>query len=114
MPRTEVTVLTPTGSYSNVGRAVAFTAADVVNKNCARASGNDLILVRNTHETDAKAVTITSQADSFNRTRDITESLAAGTQRMYGPFKFVGWRDTSGFLNFEGASADVEFAVIEL
>lgn len=111
--RTEITAQALPGGYSGAGSTLSFTAVDVTNKNTFRASGNDLLVVRNVHATLARQVTITSVADQQGRRADVVETLAAGVVKYYGPFRYIGWRNSSGFIDLEG-EVDLQVAVIQL
>lgn len=117
MPRTTITPKTVVGgygTYSADGADFTFTAADTSNYNQAVASNNDLILAFNSGASPY-TVTITSVADPFNRSGDITTySLAAGEYAVFGPFSNIGWKQTDGYLYFQGSNAAVKFAVIAL
>ena len=96
---------------------VTMQAADVALGNYIPIVANKtLILVQNTHATDAKTFTITSVVDAYNRTGDITAySLAAGDIALLGPFKTEGWSHGSGAdggVWINGESADVKIANI--
>lgn len=113
---TALTKTTAPGSYPTDGVAITFTAADAVNKDQFVMSGDDLLLVHNTHGSTGYTFTITSIADPHGRTADIaTEAIAAGVVRVLGPFKNkVGWVQSDGNLYLEANNAAVKFAVIKL
>ncbi len=111
--RTEITAQVLPGSYSGAGATLTFTAVDVSNKNTFRASGNDLLIVRNVSATLGRQLTVTSVADQQGRTGNIVETLAALAVKIYGPFRNIGWRNTSGFIDLEG-EVDLQVAVIQL
>jgi hypothetical protein len=90
------------------------TAADASNKNQFPASGNDLVIAHNTGVGSA-TVTVTSVADAYNRTGNITTySLDAGDVVILGPFKRHGWAQTDGMIQLEASSSDVKFGVLAL
>lgn len=96
---------------------VTMQAADVALGNYVPLVENKtLLLIQNTHATDAKTFTITSVVDAFNRTGDITTySLAAGDIALLGPFRGAGWSHGSGATGgiwIDGASADIKIANI--
>src|ERR687891_559131 len=84
MPRVTHTKQTPKGPYPALpvtadSLDIAFTAADITNLEQVVPSGDDLLLVWNTHATTAYTFTLTSVADDKGRTGDVTTySLAAG------------------------------------
>jgi hypothetical protein len=117
MPRTSLTakaVVGGYGTYSADGADFTWTAADVANGNQVAATNNDLVLAYNSGATPY-TVTISSVADPFNRTGDITTySLAAGEYGVFGPFPNLGWKQSDGYLYLAASNASVRFAVIAL
>lgn len=114
MARTAVVKSLAPGNYPTAGVVVTWAAADVVNKNVFNMGSKDLLLVRNT-DSSSHTVTITSTADPQGRLGDITDTIEAGTMRVYGTFVRTvgnGWAQSNGDLNFEANSALVEFAVV--
>lgn len=116
MARTALTKTTAPGSNPTAGVTVIWADADAVNQNSFVMTGNDLLLVRNTHATDPKTFTVNTSADEMGRTKDITaESLNAGVMRVLGPFRDkTGWMQSGGVLHLQGETTDIEFAVIAL
>lgn len=115
MARTSIaaTAVSSTG-YPTAGTTITFTAADTSNQNSTPFTGREIIIATNTHATDPFTVTITSVADSHNRTGSITaESLAAGVFKLYGPFRADGWQQSDGTLYFQGSDASIKFKVIQ-
>jgi hypothetical protein len=91
-----------------------MTAADAVNKEQCPATDNDLIVAHNTGASP-HTVTITSANDSFGRVEHITtESIVAGTIRIFGPFKRAGWMQSGQKIHFEADDAEVTFGVVRL
>lgn len=73
-----------------------------------------LVLIQNSHATNAYTVTFTSATDQFNRTGDIsTYSLAAGEIGWFY-FERAGWRQSDGMLYLEASNAAVKVAAIGL
>lgn len=114
MARTALTKLTAPGAYAGAGVALAFTAADVANKNRLGLTGRELVIVRNVDGAVAHTVTFTSVDDAFNRKEDISEAIPAGDYRIYGPFTKPGWEQSDGNLYLEADAAEIEFTVIQL
>jgi hypothetical protein len=119
MARTALTVVTPKGPYDTVaanGLDFAFTAADEANGNAFVCTGRELLLARNTHETDAATVTISSAPDPYGRTKDITAySLAAGESAAFWIGRSIGWRQADGKVWLDaGGAGTVEFAVLRI
>ena len=77
-------------------------------------AGNDLLIVRN-EDASSHNIVVTSAADAMGRTKDISEAIAAGVWKVYGPFrKLTGWQQSTGVLYLEADDANVEFAIIKL
>lgn len=120
MARTTLTPITPVGSYPTLPVAanaldLAWTAADVANKNQISFNGPKLILARNSHASTPYTVTVTSKADGRNRTGDITTySLEAGDVMAFKIDNAEGWQQADGFLYLEASNASVLFAIINL
>lgn len=120
MPRTTITPITPLGPYPSLPVAanaldIAYTAADVANKNQVLFNGPKLILARNSHATMPYTVTLTSKVDSRNRGGDITTySLEAGDVMAFKIDNAEGWQQSDGYLYFEASNASVLFAVLNL
>lgn len=114
MPRTDLTVTTAKTPYEHAGIAVTMTAADVANMNQASFTGSEIIIAHNTGGS-AYTVTITSAADPYNRTKDITtESIAAGEVRVYNLRAAPGWQQSDGKVYFQASNTLVKFGVIKL
>ena len=123
MARVLIAAQTLLGAYPTLpitpGSALSYQAVDTGLGNYTPLVENKTTLwIKNTHATDAKTVTITSVADTLNRTGDITAySLAAGEEKPFGPFKGVGWNHgagTTGGIWIDGSSADIKVAVVTL
>ena len=119
MARTNLAAQTLAGSYPALPLAggsadLTWTTADTVNQNMASLVNlKTVILARNTGA-GAHTITVTSVADTLNRTGHITAySIGADKVSRFGPFQTVGWAN-AGKLDFEADSAEVEFAIIQL
>lgn len=117
MSRTAITAIVAPGQYPLTGTDSQFTAADVGNGNLVVSTGKILIIAYNA-DTQSPAVshnvTITSYLDSQNRLGDITEAVAQGHMRVYGPLPNPGWKQLDGNIYFSGADATIKFLVIAL
>ena len=77
-------------------------------------TGREFVRVHNPLGT-AETFTMTSIADALGRTKDISESIAAGATRYFGPFDIDGWRNPSGGTIAVGnAGAALEIEVIRI
>lgn len=114
MARTLFTKTTAPGAYAAAGVLLVETAADVGNGCAFTATGNDLVIAHNTGGS-SYTVTITSVADDFGRTKDITtESIAASAIRIYGPYVLKGWIQTDGRIYFTASNAAVTFGIVQM
>lgn len=114
MPRTNLAKTAAPGGYTDAGVVVTETAIDTVNGNQFVLTGNEIIIVRNT-DVAQQTVTVTSVADPYGRTNDITgHAIAAGALAVFGPFPAIGWKQTDGMLYISGSSANLRVSVIKL
>ncbi len=97
------------------GHTLAFTAADPVWGNAFTCTGKEVLLVQNTHATNAQTVTIKGAPDAWGRVADITSySMAAGQIAYFGPFPTEAFRRSDGKVWIVGSDATVKFAVIRI
>lgn len=115
MPRTSLTPQVLAGPYEATPYTVlTFAAADAVNGNQYKMNGDQVLLARNTGA-GARTITITSAADPYGRTKDITAlSLAAGETVMFSKWNTAGWRQTDGNVYFTAEHAEVTVAIVDL
>jgi len=111
--RQTLTKSTAPGKYASTGVCVTQTEADTSNKDQFLSTGNDLVLAHNTGGSD-HTVTITSVADSYGRTGNISQLVTAGNIYAFGPFPQTAWMQTGGYIYLEADSTDVDFSVITL
>lgn len=114
MPRTSLTKTVLAGSYPGTSVTPTFSAADVTNGNQFVATGKEMLLVRNVGAT-SRSITLNSASDAYAREADVTEAIAAGAYKVFGPFQLYGWAQEST-LAFEinATHIDVEIAVLVL
>jgi len=110
MARTIHTAAVGTGKYPTAPVALTWVAADATEKERTVHTGTEIIFMKNSGST-TRSCTITSVADSRNRTGDITFTLATGAEKAIGPLGIEGFRQTDGYLYFEAAHAEVLIAV---
>lgn len=73
------------------------------------------ILLAYNPDSSAHTITVSSVADPYNRTGDITAySLGASEYCVFPQFKRDGWSQTNGQLYIAANSALVQFAVLRL
>lgn len=113
MPRQNVAKTASVGRYPLAagGAVLAWTAADTSNHEQVTMTGDEVFLVHNTGAT-SHTYTITSTADPYGRTGDISGvTIAAGAIHGIGPLGIEGWRQTDGKLYFQANHAEVKWAV---
>jgi hypothetical protein len=94
----------------------AFTAAgaDFAEGASFPMTEKEVLIVHNGN-VGAQTITITSVADPYARTGNITTySLGAGEYAVFPQFQKAGWMQTDGNLYFAASATDVEFAVLRL
>lgn len=102
------------GPYDDALTAITWEAADVGSGNEFTLTGNEIILVRNT-DASAHNVTLTSVADPFGRTGDISsESIAADEYKAFKATEIQGWRQSDGKFYLSADDTTVEFAILKL
>jgi len=119
MAKETLTKTVPLGSNGAYGANLAdmvMTAAEASLKNQYVCSGNDIVIAHNTNAgSTARTVTVTSSADPYGRTGDITAySIGAGEFAIFGPFKTTGWIQADGKVYLEASNAEVKFGVVTL
>lgn len=116
MAATALTKTNAPGSYPTAGVTVTMNAADASNGNYFQMTGQELLVVQNSHGATAYTWTLTSVANARGRTKDITaESLAAGVWKVVGPFTAKeGWMQQGGGCLVSGENAAILFGVIVL
>lgn len=107
------TVVSAPGSYASSGTKVTMTAADTSNYDQFLSTGKELVIAHNT-DSGAHTVTITSVADEYGRTGNISQSVAANSIYTFGPFKEHGWEQTGGYIYLQADSTTIEFGVIKV
>lgn len=102
------------GPWPTAGVLATVTAADATNKNETPFAGKFIIIARNSGAS-TRAITINSVADAVQqRSGDISDTIAAGATKTYGPFSAEGFRQSGGVLHFEAAHAEVLFTVLRI
>ena len=112
---TKTTALGQFGTYSANAADLTMTAGDASNLNQFVASGNDLVIVRNSGA-GARTLTITSVADAQGRTGDITTySIGAGEYAIFGPFNTTqGFRQSNGYIYLTPEHAELLIGIVAL
>lgn len=115
MARTTLSATTLLGAYGDYSVAnaadIVFTAADTVNYNQAILQEGDVLLVWNKGGS-AYTFTVTS-VELFGRTGDVSAySVGAGEIAAFGPYRHAGWKQTDGYVYFQGSNASIFFAIL--
>lgn len=114
MARTTLTPVEVNGPYDTSLSTVTWTAADTSNDNQFTLTGRELILIRNQDGANAHNVTLTSIADPYGRTGDITASVAASGYRAFWVGALLGWLQSDGKFYLEADSTQIEFAILKI
>src|SRR6476660_1851250 len=102
------------GSQASAGVAITYTTGDAINGHKLTSTGKEVLIAKNTGAV-ARTVTVTSAPDQMGRTKDIAaESIAAGAERVFGPFSQLGWQQTDGTIYVDVSHAEVLLAVLTL
>ena len=119
MPRIDIPIVIPKGPHvvSPVpANDLDFsrTAGDITNLNSFKATGKELLLVRN-DDVAAQTFTIKSVADPFKRVQDITAySLGISEEAAFWFGDIQGWRQPDGTVFIDPADADLKFSVMRI
>ena len=118
MPRTLLTPQTPKGPYPGTVAANAldytYVAADLANGNEFVGTGRDLLLMKN-DDAAPQTITLTSAADPYGRTSNITAySMGIGEFAMFWFGNLVGWDQGGGKLFIDVSDVDIKLAVVRL
>lgn len=106
--------LAPLANVSGA-RTVAWTPAELTWFNSAVCTGNEILLVWNTHAADPGTVTVNGAPDAYGRTGSIASyNLDAGDIAFFGPLRSDEFRNTDGKVWFSGSAETIKFAVIRL
>jgi hypothetical protein len=116
---TEVDVQVLASIYASIDPGdldITFEACDNVNGNVYVADGNgeEFLLFYNSDGVNPQTVTITSVADEFGRTMDVTAySIASTKYSMFGPIRRPGWVNSADSkVAFLASDAAVLVAVV--
>lgn len=117
MVRTILTKDSAPGTNAAIGKVLTLTAWDASGDRFI-STGKELVVAYNTHATVAKTVTVTSVADVFGRTGDVTAfsvpALSGNPVAVFGPFKSDGWMQSDGYVYIDAVDINVKFAVVVL
>lgn len=111
MARVTITKTTLPGPFAAAGVTVTFTAADATNKNQLLLSGADMLIMRNANAA-AKTYKLEGTENIYNRTSNLSGSLAASEVAGFFLNNLEAFRQPDGYLYCEGEHADVKFAAL--
>lgn len=117
MPRIAIVPTVPKGPHAGTVAALAldltFVAADVANKQMAALAGKIILLAWNT-DASSHNISLTSVADKFKRTGDVTNyAVGAGKIAAYVFDDAGGWSQADNSVYFEADNALVKFCVLK-
>jgi len=107
----------PFAAIAAGGADFTFAAGDVDDGNSFACTGNEILIVYNSDETNPYTVTVSSVDDEKGRSEDITAySLAAGDYAVFGVglTNSQGWQQSDGTINLAVENAAVLVAVLRL
>jgi hypothetical protein len=114
MPRSDITRTAAPGSRASAGSALTFLTGDPANNHRIKATGREMLLVRNSSGTTAYPVTVLSTPDPNNRKGDITsQMIPANGFAIFGPWDIAGWSN-NGYIEVNITNAALLLAVIVL
>ena len=110
---TPTAIVGPHPATPSAGRmAFSFSAVDPASGNYFPFTGKEIIVLQNTLSTAAVSYTLTSKFDPFQRTEDITGTIASGGFHAYHAGDITGWKQSDGGFYLTGASAAIEVAIL--
>lgn len=111
MARVSISINALLGGYAGVGVASTFQAGDASLGNTFPMMGGEIVIARNVGVV-SRTITMKSISDPFGRTGDLSEALAAGQYKVFGPFNTPGWRQSGADFWIDVSHADVEILVL--
>jgi len=115
LARTNLTKTNAPGRYATTGANLTLANGDVVNGNQFKSTGKELLVARNTDGVTPYYLSVTSAADPYGRTGDISQhDLAPGETHVFGPFPVQGWQQSDGNIYVNAENAAIELAVVVL
>lgn len=118
MPRQTLTKTAPAGPIPlTAATVVTWTAADITNFEQVALTGQDVVLVWNTHASTGYTYTVTTVADAMGRTDTgagmSAVALAAGVMHAFIPgVEGFGQAGTPRYLYIQANNASVKWAVL--
>lgn len=114
MARTALTTSASEGANPTDIATLTMTAGDASNGNKFPLTGREIVVFHNTG-VSTRTITVSSVADPYGRTGDLTAvNITAGAYMWLGPFDIQGWRQTDGQLYVTVSHADVKIGICVL
>jgi len=118
MARVELTptsILGPHPSSPSAGQFdVTFSSVDEVSGNEFALTGKEIIVFHNTNTTAVAGITLTSVADPYNRTGDLTATLGSGEYAAFYAGDIKGWRQSTGAFYFTGSISGLKAGILRI
>lgn len=114
MAQTALATTAGTTKNPTIATTLTMTAVDISNGNKFALTGREILILHNTG-VSTRTYTISSVADPYGRSGDITTSnILAAAYMIIGPFDITAWRQTDGQMYFISTHADVKAGVYVL
>jgi hypothetical protein len=113
MARTRLTPAEVPKTHPGGEVVYTWTAADTSNQNDFLLTGRETLLIKN-EDASSQDVTITSVADPYGRTGDLTVTVAASDEVALHFSARDGWMQSDGALYLDTTSANISYAVLRL
>lgn len=113
MARTELTVLAVPETHPGGEVVYTFETHDIANENAFQLSGREILLIKST-DAGSQDVVITSVADSYGRTQDLTVTVGAAETVALAFLDRSGWMQSDGMLYLDCTVATIAYAVLRL
>ncbi|RLB94226.1 MAG: hypothetical protein DRH26_01755 [Deltaproteobacteria bacterium] len=111
MARTEIAVQ---DFLSHDVNDIVFTAADATNDMAFENTGKEVIILKGGSSASG-SMTVASVADSYRRTGDVVQSVAADTDYFSGPFPPEVFNQSDGLVNIDfDTDTDISLAVVRM
>ena len=118
MARVSITpqsILGPHPSSPSAGQFdITFTGVDEASGNSFAFTGKEVIVFYNSNATAVAGITLTSIADPFERTGNLTATLGSGEYAAYYAGSLTGWRQSDGKFYLSGSVSALQVAVLRL
>jgi hypothetical protein len=120
MAATVVAPQTPTAAYVSESAtqmaALTWSAVDITNTNKVTMTGRKLLLLFRNDDAAPQTVTVSSSADAYGRTADITAFSITNGEYAMRILEPPGWEQTLGGRDIiiDASDADMKFAALNL